>query len=72
MQNKVGDGLKGLLLTHDKANLLSLFVAEKFAIASTTLLPLLISEAVELASNLEDALFFLLTGDLFNLGKFSL
>ena len=72
MQNKVCNRLKGLLLTHDEANLLCLFVAKKLTVSSSTLLPLLISEAVKLASNLEDALFFLLSGDLLNFGKFSL
>jgi len=72
LQNEVGNWLKSLFLAHHKANLLCLFVAEKFTIASSALLPLFISEAVKLASDLEDALFFLFTGYLFNLGELSL
>ena len=72
MQDEVGDWLEGLLLAHDEADLLGLLVAEELAVASTTLLPLTISEAIELASDLEDALLLLLSGDLLDLGKLSL
>jgi hypothetical protein len=72
LQDKVGDWLEGLLLAHDEADLLSLLVAEELAVASTTLLPLTISEAIELASDLEDALLLLLSGDLLDLGKLGL
>jgi len=72
LQDKVSDRLESLLLAHYKADLLSLLVAEELAVASTTLLPLTISEAIELASDLEDALLLLLSGDLLDLGKLSL
>ena len=72
MKDEVGDWLESLLLAHDKADLLSLLVAEELAVASTTLLPLTISEAIELASDLEDALLLLLSGDLLDLRKLSL
>ena len=72
MEDKVGDWLEGLLLTHDEADLLSLLVAEELTVAGTTLLPLAISEAIELASDLEDALLLLLSRDLLDLGKLSL
>ena len=72
MEDKVGNWLEGLLLTHDEADLLSLLVAEKLTVAGTTLLPLAISEAIELASDLEDALLLLLSRDLLDLGKLSL
>ena len=72
MQDEVGDWLEGLLLAHDEADLLGLLVAEELAVAGTTLLPLTISEAIELASDLEDALLLLLSGDLLDLGKLSL
>jgi hypothetical protein len=48
-------------LAHNKANLLCLFVAEKLTVSGPTLLPLVVSEAVKLASNLEDAFFLLIT-----------
>jgi hypothetical protein len=72
LEDKVGNWLEGLLLTHDEADLLSLLVAEKLTVAGTTLLPLAISEAIELASDLEDALLLLLSRDLLDLGKLSL
>ena len=72
MKDEVGDWLESLLLAHDEADLLGLLVAEELAVASTTLLPLTISEAIELASDLEDALLLLLSGDLLDLGKLSL
>ena len=59
-------------MTHDKANLLGLLVAKEFAIANTSLLPLIVSETIELASDTEDAFFFLLTSDLSNLWEISL
>ena len=70
LEDEVGYGLEGLLLAHDEADLLGLLVAEELTVPGATLLPLLISEAVELASDLEDALLFLLSsGLLLNLGK---
>ena len=72
LEDKVGDWLESLLLAHDKAELVSVLVAEELAVAGTTLLPLTISEAIELASDLEDALLFLFSRDLLDLGKLSL
>ena len=72
MQDKVGDWLEGLLLAHNESDLLCLLVAEKLCVAGPTLLPLVVSEAIELASDLEDALLLLLSRDLFDLGKLSL
>lgn len=72
MEDEVGDWLEGLLLAHDEADLLGVLVAEELTVAGPTLLPLAISEAIELASYLEDALLLLLSRDLLDLGKLSL
>jgi hypothetical protein len=73
LQNEVGNWLESLLLAHDKANLLCIFVAEKLTVACATLLPLFVSEAVELASHLKDALVLIISSRLWlNLGELRL
>jgi hypothetical protein len=72
LEDKVSYWLESLLLAHDEADLLGVLVAEELAVAGTTLLPLVISEAIELAPDLEDALLLLLSRDLLDLGKLSL
>jgi hypothetical protein len=59
-------------LAHDEADLLGFLVAKEFTIASASLLPLVVSETVELASDAEDALLLFLTGDLGDFGKLGL
>ena len=61
LTQEVSNGLQGLLLAHDEADLLLSLVSEKLAVANATLLPLVVSESEELASHLEDGLFLLLT-----------
>lgn len=61
LTDEVSNRLKGLLLAHDKSDLLGLLVSHEFAVASTSLLQLVVSLSVELASHLEDAIFTLLT-----------
>jgi hypothetical protein len=60
LEDKVCHRLESLLLAHDESDLLGLLVAEELTVACATLLPLLISEAVKLTSDFEDALLLLL------------
>ena len=61
LTDEVCDGLESLLLTHDEANLLLFAVTHELGVANTTLLPLLVSPAEKLGSDLHDALEVLLT-----------
>jgi hypothetical protein len=72
LEDEVGNWLHGLLLSHDYSDLLRLLVSQELDVSSTAFLPLLISESVELAALLEDALFSLFTSLLLNLGEISL
>mmetsp|Transcript_117926 Transcript_117926/g.164266 ORF Transcript_117926/g.164266 Transcript_117926/m.164266 type:complete len:202 (-) Transcript_117926:20-625(-) len=71
-QQEVTNGLESLLLSHDKSNFLLSLVTEKFAVANTSLFPLVISESEELASHLEDAFLGLLTSLSLNFSEFNL
>lgn len=72
LTDEVSDWLEGLLLSHDESDFLGLLVSHEFGVASTSLLPLFVSDSVQLGSHLEDALFALLASDLLNLGKLNL
>ena len=56
LTDKVGDWLERLLLTHDEPDAFGLLVAHKLAIAYASLLPLFLTQSVELDTQLEDAL----------------
>jgi hypothetical protein len=59
-------------LPHDEPDLLGLLVPHELAVSSASLLPLLVSVSVELASHLEDALLALLSSELLDLWEISL
>ena len=72
LTEEVGDGFEGLLLAHDEADSLRVLVAHQFAVADTTLFPLLLSESVQLNAHLENALKGLSARLDFHLGKVNL
>ena len=59
-------------MAHDEPDLLGLLVSHEFAVSSSTLLPLIIADSVQLASHLKNALFLLLSSDLLYFGQVDL
>ena len=69
LTDEVGDWLEGLFLPHDEPNLLRFLVSHQLGVASASLLPLFISESVQLRSHFENALFGFLSSHFLNFGQ---
>ncbi len=59
-------------MSEEESDFLVLFVSHEFAVAGASFLPLLVAQAVQLATHLEDALFVLFTSDSGDFGEVNL